>query len=176
MCANKDAVIIRKEKPHDEAAITRINNEAFDGPAEARLVKELRQNEKIALSLVALVDEQLAGHILFSPMEIISATGETTPVIGLGPAAVLPEYQQQGIGSALCQTGLKMCREAGHEAVLVLGHPAYYPRFGFQPAAKFDITCSYDVPADAFMALELKEGALAQLSGVAHYQPEFDTV
>ena len=84
--------------------------------------------------------------------------------------------QQQGIGSVLCQKGLAMCREDGHEAVLVLGHSTYYPRFGYHPAALFDITCAYDVPKDAFMALELQEGALANVSGVAHYQPEFDGV
>jgi len=162
--------------PQDTTAITRINDEAFAGSSEGRLVETLRRNGKITLSLVALLNEQLVGHILFSPMQIISPAGETYEVIGLGPVAVLPEKQQQGIGSALCQKGLAICREAGHGAVLVLGHPTYYPRFGFQAAALLQISCAYDVPADAFMALELQEGALDGVTGVAHYQPEFDGV
>ena len=169
-------VIVRKERPQDTTAITRINAEAFAGPAEARLIETLRQNEKITFSLVALVNEQLVGHILFSPMQIISPESKTQKVTGLGPMAVLPEYQQQGIGTVLCQKGLTMCREAGDHAVLVLGHPTYYPRFGFQPASLYHITCAYDVPADAFMVLELQEGALDGVTGVAHYQPEFDGV
>ena len=167
---------VREERPQDAASITRVNEEAFAGPAEARLVEILRHNEKISLSLVAVINEQLVGHILFTPMQIISPTGETHQVIGLGPLAVLPENQRHGIGSALCQKGLAMCHEAGHQAVLVLGHPTYYPRFGFQPASLFQIRCAYDVPAEAFMALELQEGALDGVTGVAHYQPEFDGV
>ena len=169
-------MIVRKERPQDAPAITRINAEAFAGPAEARLIESLRQNEKIALSLVALIDEQLVGHILFSPMQIISPENDTHDVTGLGPLAVLPKYQQQGIGTALCQKGLPMCREAGDHAVLVLGHPTYYHRFGFQPASLFHITCAYDVPGDSFMVLELQEGALDGVTGVAHYLPEFDGV
>lgn len=169
-------MIIRKEIPQDLPAITHINQEAFARDAEAKLVVKLRQNGKITLSLVAVLEEQLVGHILFTPMTITAAAGDITPVVGLGPVAVLPEYQRQGIGSHLCQTGIKMCREAGHQAVLVLGHPAYYPRFGFQQADHFGITCTYDVPAEAFMALELQDGALSQVSGVAAYEPEFDGV
>lgn len=169
-------MIIRKEIPQDLPAITHINQEAFARDAEAKLVVKLRQNGKITLSLVAVLEEQLVGHILFTPMTITAAAGDITPVVGLGPVAVLPEYQRQGIGSHLCQTGIKMCREAGHQAMLVLGHPAYYPRFGFQQADHFGITCAYDVPAEAFMALELQDGALSQVSGVAAYEPEFDGV
>ena len=169
-------LIVRKEEPQDSSAVRKINREAFARDAEARLVEALRQNEKISLSLVAIVDERLVGHILFTPMQIISPTGDTHQVVGLGPVAVLPENQQHGIGSALCQKGLAMIHEAGHQAVLVLGHPTYYPRFGFQPASLFQINCAYDVPAEAFMALELQEGALDGVTGVAHYQPEFDGV
>ncbi len=169
-------ITVRQEMPQDAASITRINLAAFPGPAEACLVETLRQNDKVSLSLVALIDGRLVGHILFSPMEIVSSTGETFRAVGLGPVAVLPEVQQQGVGTALCQTGLAMCREAGQKAALVLGHPTYYPRFGFLPAASFQITCAYEVPAEAFMALELQEGALDGVSGVAHYQPEFDGV
>ncbi len=167
-------VKIREEAAQDIEHIGLVNEQAFAGVVEARLVNELRQNDKIVLSLVALVDGQLVGHILFSPMQIVSPAGKTHHAVGLGPVAVLPTYQQQGVGTALCQKGLAICREAGHRTVLVLGHPTYYPRFGFQPAALFEISCTYDVPADAFMALELQEGALDNVSGIAYYQPEFD--
>lgn len=169
-------MVIREEIPRDVPAITYINQEAFARDAEAKLVEKLRQNGNITLSLVAVIDEQLVGHVLFTPMSIISAAGVSTPVVGLGPVAVLPDYQRQGIGSHLCQKGIKICQEAGHQAVLVLGHPSYYPRFGFQQAALFGITCAYDVPGEVFMALELQDGALSQVSGVAAYQPEFDGV
>lgn len=169
-------VNVRKEEPEDATAITRINAEAFAGPGEARLIESLRQNEKILFSFVAILEEQLVGHILFSPMNIITAVGKTHLAVGLGPVAVLPDYQGQGIGSDLCRTGLAMCRDSGHELVLVLGHPTYYQRFGFRPSSLFNISCAYDVPADAFMVLELQEGALNRVSGVAHYHPEFDAV
>lgn len=86
-------VVVRKEGPQDTAAITRIDTEAFAGPAEAHLVETLRQNEKITLSLVALVIEQMVGHILFSAVQIVSPAGETHNAVGLGPVAVLPTYQ-----------------------------------------------------------------------------------
>ena len=169
-------VKIREETAQDIEAIGLVNEQAFAGVAEARLVDALRQNEKITLSLVAAIDEQIVGHILFSPMHIISPVGKTYQAVGLGPLAVLPNYQRQGIGADLCQVGLAMCRDAGHDVVLLLGHPTYYPRFGFQPASLFNITCAYDVPADAFMVLELQKGALDGVTGVAYYQPEFDAV
>jgi putative acetyltransferase len=152
-----------------------VNEQAFSRPDEARLVDRLRANGKITLSLVAVDNGRIVGHVLFSPMTIEAENGRY-PAVGLGPVAVLPEVQRQGIGSHLIETGLDLLREREETAVIVLGHSAYYPRFGFVRASQFGIRSSYDVPDEAFMALELKEGVLNGRAGVAHYQPEFDEV
>lgn len=104
-------------------------------------------------------------------------SGLVTVISGLGPAAVLPAYQRQGIGAALIESGIRLCRSRRYRAMVVLGHPSYYPHFGFQPASRFAVFSAYeDVPDDAFMILELEDGALQTLSGVAHYHPCFDGV
>lgn len=96
--------------------------------------------------------------------------------MGLAPMAVLPEYQNKGIGSALVRAGLEQCRNLGFAAVIVLGHPEYYPRFGFKPAAGFGIDSKYDIPEEVFMAIELEPGALSDLSGRAQYHEAFDSL
>ncbi len=127
------------------------------------------------MSLVAEENGRIVGHVLFSPMTLETETG-IYPIVGLGPVAVLPEVQRQGVGSRLIEMGLDLLRERGETAVIVLGHPSYYPRFGFVRASQFGIRSSYDVPDEAFMALELEDGGLNGRAGVAYYQPEFDGV
>ena len=168
-------MIIRQETPGDESAIYLINEQAFGRVDEADLVDLLRANDKILLSLVAVVDGRITGHALFTSMTLKTATG-SYPIVGLGPVAVLPDRQRQGVGSHLIETGLDLLRERGETAVLVLGHSSYYPRFGFVRASQFGIQSSYDVPDEAFMALELQDGVLNSRAGVAYYQPEFDGV
>jgi putative acetyltransferase len=168
-------VTIRPEQPKDLAGIRHVNEAAFGQPNEANLVDSLRAHGKVVLSLVAIHDNKIAGHILFSPVTIESE-GKTFAAIGLGPMAVLPEYQGTGIGSALIDNSLEQCREAGHSCVVVLGHPEYYPRFGFVPASKFGIKCEYEAPDEAFMVIELRKGALQGRSGTVKYQPEFNEV
>ena len=167
--------MIRQEEPADIVAIYRINQAAFGQTAEANLVDKLRQGGKLSLSLVAEIDGQLVGHIAFSPVTL-----ETNPsasaVVGLAPMAVLPAYQRSGIGSALVREGLARGRAAGFDAVIVLGHPEYYPRFGFVPASRFGLHSEYGVPDEVFMALELRPGALSGCSGLAQYQAEFNEV
>jgi putative acetyltransferase len=124
------------------------------------------------VSLVAKVDDQLVGHILFSLVTVELDTGAYRAA-GLAPMAVLPQFQNQGIGSRLVKAGLEECRQAGYEAVVVLGHPGYYPRFGFRPASVYGLTCEYNVLDEVFMALELREGAWRGRSGKVKYQPEF---
>lgn len=166
---------IRREIPEDLAAIRFVNEQAFDRVDEADLVDALRRNDKVTLSLVAVIDGRITGHALFSPMTLETENGRQ-PIVGLGPVAVLPEAQRQGVGSRLIETGLNLCREMRETAVIVLGHPDYYPRFGFVRASQFSIKSSYDVPNDAFMALELVDGSLNGRAGIAYYQPEFDGV
>jgi len=168
-------VIVREERPEDRAAVRRVNEQAFGRAAEADLVDALRAHGKAVFSLVAVEGDQVIGHILFSPATIES-DGKIFPALGLAPMAVLPERQKCGIGSLLVKTSLDECRRAGHECVVVLGHPEYYPRFGFAPASQYGIRCEYDVPDEVFMALELREGALQGRAGTAKYQPEFNKV
>jgi putative acetyltransferase len=164
--------LIRDESTGDYAATRRINTAAFGRPAEAQLVDDLRANGAATLSLIAFCDRSPVGHILFSPVSIISAT-LPHPALALAPMAVLPEFQNQGIGSALVREGLKKCRELGHSVVFVLGHPNYYPRFDFVPASRFGIDSEYNVPDEVFMGIELIPGSLDEITGTVKYRPEF---
>ena len=118
---------------------------------------------------------RIVGHIFFSPV-VIEAQQQNLFGAGLAPLAVWPERQNEGIGSMLVERGLIECRNAGHRFVVVLGHPEYYPRFGFVPASRFNIKSEYDVRDEAFMALELRKDALQNCAGIAKYQPEFSGV
>jgi putative acetyltransferase len=164
---------IRPEQPEDAAAIRQIVEAAFGGADEANLVDKLRANGKVIVSLVAEVEGQIVGHILFSEVSL-----ETNPqaikVIGLAPLAVTPAFQKQCVGTFLARVGLVACQAAGYGAAIVLGHPDYYPRFGFVPASRFGITSEYEVRDEVFMAMELQEGALADCRGLARYQAEFN--
>jgi putative acetyltransferase len=165
-------VAIRDESREDAGAIRFVLEQAFGESNEADLVEMLRRRGAITLSLVAVQENEVVGHILFSPVTIESA-GSTLNAIGLGPMAVLPPYQRKGIGSQLVRIGLEQCAQAGHEIVVVVGHPEYYPRFGFAPAKQRGIRCEFDVPDDVFMVLELREGAVGGRGGIVKYQPEF---
>ena len=167
--------IIRREEPEDASAVRRVNEQAFGRKDEADLVDALRRRDELLVSLVAIEDGQVVGHILFSPVTIQSQK-TSFGALGLGPMAVLPEYQSQGRGSQLVEAGLEECRKAGHEAVVVLGHPGFYPRFGFVPSKRLGIKWEKDVPEEVFMVVELREGALAGRGGIVKYLPEFDGV
>ena len=124
--------LVRRERPEDVEAVRRVNERAFGRPDEARLVDSLRSAGKVVLSLVAVEDGQVVGHILFSPVTIESE-GHTLPGVGLAPMSVLPEVQRHGIGSLLVKAGLSQCQNEGHAYVVVLGHPEYYPRLRLCP-------------------------------------------
>ena len=165
-------MIIREEQSRDVAAIRRVTLDAFDGSAEADLVDTLRANGRFKLSLVAELDGEVIGHILFTVVTIEDA--DPLPrALGLAPLAVLSEFQRKGVGSALMRRSLERCRDLGHDAIVVVGHPEYYPKFGFLPASRYGLRCEYDVPEDVFMALELRAGALQGSGGLVRYQPEF---
>lgn len=166
---------LREELPDDRAAIAAVNEAAFGQPAEAALVDALREHGALTLSLVALAAGAIVGHIAFSPVTITGAGG-LHPAIGLAPMAVAPSWQGRGVGTRLVRAGLDRLRAAGASAVIVLGHPHYYPRFGFAPASRFGLRWEHEAADEAFMALELVPGALAGVAGVVRYRPEFDAV
>ena len=166
---------IRSELPEDVEAIYSLNEEAFEGTAEANLVNSLRTSNAMTLSLVAIKNNEIVGHIAFSPVTIESDQA-TVNAVGLAPMAVSPEFQRSGIGSQLVEEGLNRIRTAGHDLVVVLGHPEYYPRFGFVPAKKYGIRWEHDVPEEAFMIKELREGALKEVRGTVKFRPEFNEV
>ena len=168
-------VIIRAENPTDRDAIHRVVELAFGRRGEADLVDALRENASPYISLVAVVDVQIVGHIFFSPVTV-EGESVTFTAMGLAPMAVLPEYQNQGIGSQLVREGLKECTRIDYDIVVVLGHPEFYPRFGFAPASRKGLSSEYDVRDEVFMALELSEGALGGRSGLVKYHPEFAKV
>ena len=168
-------MIIRHEEPRDKAAIRFVNEQAFGGSSEANAIEQLRDRDQLTISLVAVRDDNVIGCILFTPAMIESAD-RVWPTLGLALLAVLPDHQRQGIGSAMMKAGLDECRHLGHERVIVLGHPDYYPRFGFVSARRFNIRCEWDVPENAFMVLELHPGAFDHVSGLAKYQPEWSGV
>jgi putative acetyltransferase len=163
---------IRREEDRDRVGVFRINELAFGRPGEAKLVDALRKGDQPTISLVAEQDSQVVGHIFFSPVSIESAT-KTSTAIGLAPMAVLPDRQRQGIGSQLVRAGLVECQRLGQYVVVVLGHPKFYPKFGFVPASRFGLRCEYAVPDDVFMVAELTPGALAVRPGLVKYGPEF---
>ena len=165
---------VRAERPDDRAAVRSINLSAFDTAAEANLVDALRDQARPVISLVAEMDGRVIGHIMFSPV-----TMDGHPelrLMGLGPMAVSPMHRNRSIGSALVRAGLQRCGELGFGAVVVLGHPWYYPRFGFQPSGRFGITSEYDAPPEAFMVVELQPGYLRGATRTVHYHEAFGDV
>lgn len=167
-------IVIRPEKPEDIADISSVTRLAFESEEEVDLIAAIRNSEFFIpeLSLVAKDNRKTIGHILFSPIKIITETGEV-PALSLAPMAVLPEYQRQGVGSQLLKEGLKVAVRLGHTIIVVIGHPGYYPRFGFRQAREYGLEIPFEVPDDAFLALELESGALDAGSGVVEYSPPF---
>lgn len=159
------------------ASIRSVVTAAFGRTSEAELVETIRSSPNFIpeLSLVAVEDGEVLGHILFSPI-IIEAQRQTVPALVLAPLAVIPARQNEGIGTRLVQSGLSKCRELDHSRVVVLGSPQYYGRFGFQATSRFSIRAPFPVPDEFFMVLELKTGALINVSGTVRYPAYFDGV
>ncbi|UCD13031.1 MAG: N-acetyltransferase [Thermoplasmatales archaeon] len=168
-------VLIRSEDKKDYDGIRMINDLAFNQINEGVLIEQLRDNpEYIAeLSLVAIVEDEIVGHILFFPVKIKNKS-KIHRSLSLAPMAVHPDFQNKGIGSKLIIEGLKKAIEFGYNSVIVVGHPSYYPRFGFKPASKWKISLPFEVPDEAFMALELKPDALKNCSGIVGYSKEYE--
>ena len=162
---------IRSERPEDSAAIQEVHTQAFGGPLEAKLVRLITERKKALIALVALSDGTVVGHILFSQVAVANSP-QAFKAVGLAPVAVLPEFQKQSIGSQLIREGLTRCKQAGYDAVVLVGSPTYYPRFGFTRAADLGLDNEYGVHEE-FMVLPLREGALERVSGMVKYLPEF---
>ena len=166
-------MLIRTEAPSGIHAIHRLNRLAFNGSTEAELIDQLRRSEADFLSLVAEDQGRVVGHILFTPVTV-DHDGHRLTGMGLAPMAVAPDRQRQGIGSALIEHGLRLLRERGCPFVIVLGHPDYYPRFGFERASLHHLACQWEgVPDAAFMVRILDPEAMRGVSGVARYRDAF---
>ena len=167
-------MLIRAEEQRDRTAVHAVNVSAFETPAEADLVDALREQAEPLVSLIAEDNGAIVGHIMFSP---VSLSGHAAlKIMGLAPMAVAPGHQRKGIGSSLVRAGLEQCRQLGFGAVVVLGHPTYYPRFGFSSSTRFGIGCEYEVPEEVFMVVELEAGFLRDASGRVKYHIAFSNI
>ena len=167
---------IRDEGPGDLDSIRSVNDEAFGQRGEGRLVDSLRAAcPDEFLSMVAVEGGELIGHICFSPVALHPPEGETMLGMGLAPMAVRPADQSRGIGSRLVRAGLARLAARRCVFVVVLGHPEFYPRFGFVPASQFGVRCDWEVPDEAFMILWLDEDG-ERIGGQVKYRPEFDAL
>jgi putative acetyltransferase len=163
---------VREERPSDQAAVHRLNTVAFRDDAEADIVDKLRATCDGYLAFVAIDHGAVVGHILFTP---VTLEGSSRGGMGLAPMAVDPSHQRHGIGSLLVRHGLDHLRASGCPFVIVLGHPDYYPRFGFERASRYKISSQWEgVPDEAFMVVVFDQGAIPAVGGIARYRSEFD--
>lgn len=170
----KRHIIIREETATDHKAVKEVNDRAFNQPLEGNIVEKLRHSDAETLSLVAELDNRVVGHIFFSPAGI-EGHPEIEGGMGLAPMAVLPEYQQQGIGKMLVKKGLDILENRHTPFIIVLGHPGYYPKFGFESASKYGLKCQWPgVPDEAFMVLIPDKDKMQGIRGVARYRDEWD--
>jgi putative acetyltransferase len=164
---------IRKERPGDEKAVFDVNYRAFGQDPEPKAVDALRKNCPEGISLVAEEEGKIIGHILFTPAWIETAQ-KTVHGMGLAPLAVAPECQRKGVGTALIQSGIEELRAADTPFIVVIGHPGYYPKFGFEKGSKYGFRSEYDeVPDDAFMLLVFQPEAIQGIRGTIKIRPEF---
>ena len=162
--------IVRTETAADFAGIRQVNEAAFGTSEEADLVDLLRHDGDVLVSVVAELEQQIVGHILFSRMAV-DTPAALIPAAALAPMAVAPPHQRQGIGGRLIAHGLDALRARGERIVIVVGHPTYYPRFGF--SSERGRSLEHPFSPDAFMALELSRGALDGVRGRVTYPPAF---
>jgi putative acetyltransferase len=165
---------IREERANDIHQVRSLNDAAFGQPTEGHIVDRLRAADGEVVSLVAVLDEKVVGHIFFSPVTVETELG-LIKGMGLAPMAVVPGHQREGVGSELVTEGLKRIRKKGYPFVVVLGHEAYYSRFGFRPASGYGLKCQWEgVPDGAFMAIIYNKDRMKGLSGTVYYRKEFN--
>jgi putative acetyltransferase len=162
---------IRKEEPKDQESVHHLNLAAFENGPEATIVDKLRDSCENYLAFVAVEDGNIVGHILFTP---VTVDGCAAVGMGLAPMAVLLSHQRKGIGSQLVRHGLEHLRQSGCPFVIVIGHPEYYPRFGFELASKYRLVSQWEgVPDEAFMVVVFEGDVFPKNGGVARYRNEF---
>jgi putative acetyltransferase len=171
MTAAQTNIKIRLRVSTDDAAIAAVVTAAFGGPDEATLIAQLRTDGDMVAEFVALDAAAVVGHIAFSRLDV-RAGSEALRTVALAPVAVAPGHQQQGIGGALIRHAHTCLRDEGEDLVVVLGHPAYYPQFGFSSLLAKLLDAPY--AGEAFMALELKPGVLGALKWRVTYPRAFD--
>lgn len=169
-------MLIRTEEAKDYKDVYFVNYEAFGGrDDESRLVERIRDSVNFIpeLSIVAEVEGKIVGHLLFSKAQVRDESNRHD-VIVLAPIAIKPNHQKMGIGGKLIREGLSRCKEMGFPLVLLIGHPAYYPKFGFKPARQFQLQLrQFHVSDDVFMVYEVQEGALENIQGELLYPDAF---
>jgi len=168
-------VEVRIRQLEDAEAIRRVLNAAFQRPNEADLVEALRRNDHLLFSLVAEVEGSMVGYIAFSPVNL-KGEEHSFWAEGLGPVAVLPEYQRMGIGSALVRAGVEAMFRRGYRIIVVLGDPAFYGRLGFERSTRYGIRWEHDAPEALFQVIGRNVEALKGARGVVSYMPEFQNV
>ena len=171
-------VWLRPEEPEDIDGVRRVVEAAFGQPDEAQIVDRLRADGDLAMSHLADRKHEIIAHVAFSPAQVINEAGEAREVPGgllaLAPMAVLPEYQKQKVGGGLLQSALIRLEREGVGAVVVLGHPEYYPRFGFTPASAFGLRCPFDAPDDAFLLRVFRDDMRRDaFQGTVRWAPAF---
>jgi putative acetyltransferase len=169
-----EGIAVRPESPGDVQAVRALLLAAFESPAEADLVDALRANARPYFALVAVADEEVVGHVAFTSLAFEPMRDRPGLALGLAPLAVAAAHQRRGVGARLVESGLQVCRDAGAGIVVVLGDPAFYGRFGFEPASKLGLRSSFDAPEEAFMAVALMPFGMAPTPTTVLFRPEFD--
>ena len=174
MKSRSKQISIREERADDIHQVSSVNDAAFGQPTEGHIVDRLRGADGEVVSLVAVLDEKVVGHIFFSSVTVETELGLIKGV-GLAPMAVVPGHQREGVGSKLVTEGLKKIRKEGYPFVVVLGHETYYPRFGFRPASEYGLKCQWEgVPDEVFMASIYDKDRMKSVSGTVYYRKEFN--
>jgi predicted N-acetyltransferase YhbS len=174
-----EQIILRQETNNDFGDVFEVNQIAFGQDNEGKLVDALRTNPTVfipELSIVATKYNRIVGYILFTKINIRDSNGNLNESLALAPLAVRPEFQNKGIGAGLVRKGLQLATGLGFKSVIVLGHKQYYPKFGFKPAATWNIKAPFNVPLNTFMAIELEKNGLRNVSGTVIYPKEFEMV
>lgn len=168
---------VRVEKIKDHESVRRVNMIAFGRKAESELVDSIRNTDAFIseLSLVAVLRDRIIGHLLISKVQIES-NDHSEEILSLAPISVIPEYQRMGVGTKLIESALIKCGSLGYPALVVLGNPKFYTKFGFKEASKYEIKSHYNIPSEAYMVLFYDDSKIGSVKGFVKYPKEFDNI